>query len=146
MLAAMSSRLIVLSAALPLVLAAVVVSAEGRGAKTEYIIHCQGCHLENGVGRPPDIPTLTGQIGYLLQIPGGREYLIQVPGASNAPLSDGDLAGVLNYIVQTYAGDSMPERFVPYTEAEVTRYRADAPIDIDAIRHRLKAKIAARFE
>ena len=130
----------------PLVLLPLAGMAEGRGARIEFVIHCQGCHLENGAGQPPHVPMFKDRVGYLLQIPDGREYLVQVPGVSNAPLSDADLAGVLNYMVQTYAGDSMPADFEPFTQAEIARHRGTAPPAIDALRHRLWREIAARFD
>ena len=140
-LASLAASLVV-----PFTLLPSAVMAEGRGDRIEFVIHCQGCHLENGAGRPPDVPALRDRVGYLLQIPAGREYLVQVPGVSNAPVSDADLAGMLNYMVRTYAGDSMPTKFEPFSEAEVQQHRGTAPPAIDALRHRLWREIEARFD
>ena len=141
----MPSRSSQLVAALWLMLPPAV-AAQERSPRIHYTIQCQGCHLENGAGRPPDIPALKDRIGYLLQIPGGREYLVQVPGAANAPIDDAELAGVLNYMIRSFAGRSMPPSFEPYTRGEVARLRPATPLDIDAIRHRLSAEVEARFE
>lgn len=136
-----SSWLVALAwVALPL-----VAGAQERSPRINYTLHCQGCHLESGAGRPPDIPRLKHRVGYLLQIPDGREYLVQVPGVANAPIGDAELAGVLNYMVRQFAGRSMPPSFEPYTRDEVTRLRSEPPLEIDAIRHRLGAEVEARF-
>ena len=135
-----SSWLLVLLAALPLAAA-----AEERGPRIDYILECQGCHLDSGAGRPPDVPRLTDRVGWFLQISGGREYLVQVPGSANAPITDAALAEVLNFMIEKFAGPSMPESFVRYTEEEVARLRPVRPLDIDATRHRLTTEVA-RFE
>jgi hypothetical protein len=114
-------------------------------ARTEYVLHCMGCHLADGKGSPPAVPTLTGHVGYYLQVPGGRDYLVQVPGAANAPLSDTALAGVLNWIVGEFALDSAPPEWTPFTGAEVARTRRAGPVDVDRRRHELWAEIERRF-
>jgi len=79
-----------------------------------YLLHCGGCHLENGGGDPPIIPDLRKDLDYLSLIPAGRAYIVQVPGSSQAPLNDAELAEVLNW---------MFERFYP--TAELQHYSAD---------------------
>jgi cytochrome c553 len=119
--------------------------AAEAGPRTDYLLHCMGCHLADGRGAPPDIPALKGRVGYYLQIPDGRNYLIQVPGAANAPLTDAALADVLNWMVDTFAQASAPPAWAPFSEAEVARHRHNAPADVDAWRHALWRQIAQRF-
>lgn len=113
--------------------------------RTDYLLHCRGCHLADGAGTPPGIPALRDRVGYYLQIPGGREYLTQVPGASNAPLSDERLADVLNWVIGEYAGRSAPSDSTPFSASEVREGRRAAPADIDAWRRALWQEIETQF-
>lgn len=92
----------------------------------DYLLHCGGCHLEDGSGDPPIIPDMRKDLDYLSSIPAGRAYIAQVPGSSQAPLSDPALAEVLNW---------MFERFYPtqqlqlYSADEITGYRGTILMD-----------------
>ncbi len=92
----------------------------------DYLLHCGGCHLENGGGDPPIIPDLRKDLDYLSSIPAGRAYIAQVPGSSQAPLDDTALAEVLNW---------MFERFYPtqqlqlYSTDEIAGYRGAILMD-----------------
>jgi hypothetical protein len=114
-------------------------------ARTDYVLNCMGCHRADGLGTPPDVPALAERVGYYLQVEGGREYLVQVPGAANAPLSDGALAGVINWIVRSFAGASVPAVFEPFSADEVTRARGTRPVDVTRQRADLAGRIRARF-
>jgi hypothetical protein len=110
-------------------------------AEAHYMIHCQGCHLPDGVGKPGAVPSLTEDLGKFLHMPGGREYLVQVPGTANAPLDDAAVAALLNWMIATYARADLPAGFRPYTAAEVTRYRAERLIDPATRRAALLARL-----
>jgi hypothetical protein len=116
-------------------------SADADAPEQGYILHCMGCHLEQGQGREPNVPRLKDRVGYYLALPGGRDYLLQVPGASQSLLSDKALARTTNWLVTAFAGQSMPDEFEPYTESEVTRLRHNGPVDIDAVRIRLNLQV-----
>lgn len=120
-------------------------AAAGAEPRTDFMLHCMGCHLADGSGTPPGIPALRDRVGYYLQIPGGREYLTQVPGVANAPLDDARLAGVLNWIVREFGHKSTPAEWAPFTAAEVGRSRGQGPVDIDARRHALWREVERRF-
>jgi hypothetical protein len=120
-------------------------AAPAGQARTDFMLHCMGCHRADGTGTPPGIPALRNRVGYYLQIAGGREYLTQVPGAANAPLSDARLAGVLNWIIAEYAGPSAPAAWTPFTPGEVRQSRGTGPSDIDARRLQLWDDIAQIF-
>ena len=115
----------------------VAAAGAGADARIDYMLHCMGCHLEDGTGLPPAVPALAERVGYYLEIPGGREYLVQVPGSANAPLSDAALAEVLNWIVERFGGASMPAEFSPYSADEVAKARADKPADVTEQRRAL---------
>ena len=105
-------------------------------ARSNYMIHCQGCHLADGSGHEPDVPSLA-QLGRFVALDAGRRYLAQVPGASQAPISDRELAAVLNWVLATFSAGALPADFSGYTEGEVARYRHDRPLDILAVRRAL---------
>ena len=116
----------------------------GADARQDYILNCMGCHLVDGMGKPPSIPRLADRVGYYLTVPQGRAYLAQVPGAANSLLTDAQLAAVLNWLVAEYAGASMPANFQPYDVAEVTKYRSARPADVDGLRHALHEELSRR--
>jgi cytochrome c553 len=105
-------------------------SAQDR-SRQNYIQFCAGCHQLDGRGSPgAGIPDLRDQVGYFLHSANGRAFLVQVPGSANAPLSDRELASLVNWIVRTFSAPQMPASFEPYSEDEVRRLRADRPAAI----------------
>ena len=111
------------------------------GPRLDYVLHCMGCHLEDGSGAPGRVPTLVG-VGRFLQTPAGRAYLVRVPGSAHAPLGDAALASLLNWMLLRFdPGSAGAQQFVPYDAAEVARYRAAPLADADAERRRLLATL-----
>lgn len=92
-------------------------------AHSQYMIHCQGCHLSDGMGFPGRIPQLTHFMGNFLKIEGGREFLVQVPGSATAPIDDKTLAQVLNWMLVTFSAEQLPKNYQPYTAIEVSVLR-----------------------
>jgi len=86
-----------------------------------YTLHCSGCHRLDGRGVPGVAPSLRN-LGSLLTRPGGREYLSRVPGVAQAPLTDSQLARLLNWVVAEWS-DSPPRP--PFSEAEVGALRRE---------------------
>ena len=134
------------SVARVLFVALMCTSATAVGAaRTDYVLNCQGCHAADGTGMPPDVPSLKGNVGYYLQVEGGRDYLVQVPGAANSLLSDAALADVINWMLRDFAGESLPDDFVPFTANEVTKARVVRPADISALRATLATRLRDKF-
>jgi mono/diheme cytochrome c family protein len=138
----MVSRLALL---LPLLTLATAVhadkSASERG-RIDYILHCSGCHAQDGRGlESKGIPAVKDQIGYYLRLPEGRAFVMQVPGLLSAGMSDERAAGVVNWMIEYFAGPSMPPDFVPYTAAEARRYRETKPADVAGTRRALAARL-----
>ena len=112
--------------------------------RIDYVLHCSGCHALDGSGvEAKGIPRIRDQIGYYLRLPEGRPFLLQVPGLLSAGLPDERAAGVTNWMIEYFAGASMPESFVPYTAEEAKRYRLSKPADIAAVRKRLAERLVA---
>jgi hypothetical protein len=110
-------------------------------AKTNYILHCQGCHGADGVGALPEsVAPLANSIGYFLRIPEGRRYLVQVPGAAYSAVDDAALAELLNYTLERFSAAQLPAGFRRYTAEDVARVRR-SPENIVALRARLVAEL-----
>ena len=120
-----------------------VVQADGMSSpQINYIVHCQGCHLADGSGTPEKVPELKNAAGRFLLVPGGREYLVQVPGTAQSALTDGEVAGVLNWILVNFSKTELPADFTPYSTAEIARVRTPLA-NVSATRAGLMAEISA---
>ena len=102
--------------------------------RTDYLLYCRGCHLINGTGVPPEVPTLVNDLGKLVAVPGGREYIIRVPGVSQTAMNNDDLAAVLNWVLSEFNADTTPDNFEPYTGEEVAEARQK--VLVDPLKHR----------
>jgi mono/diheme cytochrome c family protein len=92
--------------------------------RSDYLLHCAGCHRPDGTGLPPSVPSLVGPLGTIAASPAGRDYLARVPGAAQAPLSDEELAAVLNWVLVEFNRESLPDSFQPLKGSEVADSRA----------------------
>jgi len=110
------------------------VGADPRG---DYLMHCAGCHLADASGLPPDVPSLAGPLGRIVSSPAGRDYVARVPGAAQAPLTDEQLAAVLNWVLLEFNGETLPADFRPLRAAEVARSRASVLADPVKLRKEL---------
>jgi hypothetical protein len=110
-------------------------------ADVNYMIHCMGCHLADGSGSPPQVPDVRGEMGRLLGVEGGRAYLVQIPGAATAPVSDGELAAIINYMLTAFSSDTLPADFDSFTADEVSRLRPHWLSDPEPVRRRLLEQV-----
>jgi mono/diheme cytochrome c family protein len=116
-------------------------AAAGRGY---YALHCSGCHQPDGSGSAPhDIPSMKGAVGHFLRLPEGRAFLVQVPGTSNSPLTDAQIAVLLNWMLPQFSRAELPPGFVPYTTDEVTRLRKMRLDDVAGTRTALVTRLAS---
>ena len=113
-----------------------------EAAQADYMLNCQGCHLDDGRGYPArQVPSLRGQLGKYLRVPGGREFLVQVPGSAQTGLSDAQLAQVLNWMLRTFSAEQLPPDFVPYSAQEVQPLRRQPLVNVTPVRSALLAQI-----
>ncbi len=96
-----------------------------------WTLNCQGCHRPDGSGSQGAPPSIAGSVAKFLRVRGGREYLGRVPGVATSPLSNGDLAEVLNWMLWRFDSAGIPANFQPYTADEVGLLRA-RPLRIEA--------------
>lgn len=137
-------RLSLAAAVAVLMLTAPALTAE-RSAPVNYVLRCLGCHLQDGTGLPSaGIPDFVGKVGVFGHSPEGRAYLFHVPGVINSGLSNAELADLMNYIMDLYAGPSLPQPWVPFTADEVAVLRDQDVGNVVAFRRKLAAELAAQ--
>jgi cytochrome c553 len=117
-----------------LLLGAGTVSADPR---SDYLLHCAGCHLADAAGAPPYVPSLAGPLGRLVATAAGRDYVARVPGAAQAPISDEALAAVINWLLLEFNRETLPPGFRPLRGAEVARSRSRVLADPLKLRNEL---------
>ena len=88
------------------------------------MLHCQGCHRPDGSGVPGAVPDLRGHVSVFLGSPAGRAFLVRVPGSANAPLSDRELAELLNWMVGRFDPAHVPPTSRPTPRPKSRRSRA----------------------
>jgi mono/diheme cytochrome c family protein len=115
-------------------------------AQTLYLLHCSGCHGPDGSGDPRvDVAPFPDLIGQFLRDPEGRRYVTNVGGVMSAGLNDHDTARVLNWLIETFAGKSMPAGgFKKFDAAEVRKLRDERPADAVALRRQIAARLMAQ--
>lgn len=97
--------------------------------RIDYLLYCSGCHLPGGEGHPPNVPTLHDELGKMMSMQEMRGYLVRVPGSNNAPINDAALMGVINWILQEFNADTLPEDFQKLSLDEVSAARANLLAD-----------------
>jgi hypothetical protein len=110
--------------------------------QANYMLNCMGCHLPDGSGAAGRVPSVRESLTTLVGTASGRRYLVQVPGASQSPLSDLELAQVLNWMVRNLSARPVPTDFAELTAAEVAAYRRSPLVDVRETRARLLASAA----
>lgn len=112
-----------LAAAVACPTAARAADADAR-AWRHWALNCQGCHQPEGAGLPGSTPPLRGLVARFTATPEGRAYLARVPGVAHAPLSDAQLAELLNWMLLRFDPEHVSADFRPYDAAEVAALRA----------------------
>src|SRR5229473_1882664 len=88
-----------------------------------YLLSCGGCHGLNGVSNSRLVPDLKDQVGFFLNLPEGRGYVVRLPNVAFSMTTDEALTDLMNYVVFTLGGDSVPKGTKPYTTHEVSQLR-----------------------
>ena len=109
---------------------ALAAAVPGRHARSDWLLHCSGCHGAEGTLSTPGMVALRGRVAQHVRTPAGRARLVQVPGVANATLSDARLADTLNWMLATFDREHLPEDFDAFTGDEVGALRrSSAPGD-----------------
>lgn len=112
--------------------------APTSSARSLYVLNCSGCHGLDGAGAI-DVPDMR-RLGRFLQLDGGREFIVKVPGVMNAGMSDAQIAEVTNWLLATFALDSLPPGHRPYEAGEIAQARRTPLLDVAAARAALIAQ------
>ena len=114
-------------------------------AELDYLQFCSGCHQSDGSGSVSNhVPQLPGSVGHFTRTAAGRAFLIQVGGVAQAPLADGAVAALLNWMLPAFDRANLPADFAPYSAAEVASARATRPGDLAAARSHVVKQLATR--
>lgn len=110
-------------------------SQSAGNPRLNFLLYCAGCHAVNGSGHPQNgIPDFRNRLGHYLKIPGGRAYVIRVPGTAQSPLSDGDTAELLNWMMGQFNSVQTLAAYAPITVEEVNTLRRIPLADIPGYR------------
>jgi hypothetical protein len=104
-------------------------SLQAASPRINYLLYCTGCHGVTGASSPPNVPTLVGELGKMMNVPQMRDYLVQIPGAASAPIDDPDLTAVINWILHEFNEDTLPDNFKDLTINEVAKARENVLAD-----------------
>ena len=66
---------------------------------------------------------------------------MQVAGVAQAPISDVELAELMNWTIYKFGASEMPDLFVPYDAEEVQKLRMNRPTNTSIIRNNLAKKL-----
>ena len=114
---------------LALLFALVTHSVFAASTRINYLLYCSGCHRPLGEGNPPNVPTLHNELGLMMSVQEMRGYLARVPGSAHAPITDAELTDVLNWMLEQFNADTLPEDFKKLTVEEVTKAREESLAD-----------------
>ena len=109
----------------------------------DYILYCMGCHGPQAEGVPGKVPPLAHALGRYMRTPAGRNYILRVPGAANSVLTDAQLAGVLNWLAQTFDAQELSSDVPLFSAAEVTSQRHSPLPSVLATRREVVRELAA---
>ncbi|HVY81365.1 MAG TPA: hypothetical protein VG994_10325 [Steroidobacteraceae bacterium] len=116
-------------------------TALAHDVETQYQLYCMGCHVPDGSGLEGKVPSIRGTLVPLAQLPEGRRYLVQVPGVAQSPLSNAEVAALLNWMIANLSERPAPPGPVAaFTTDEVARYRSTRLVGVRATRAKVLAE------
>ena len=124
------------------VAASLFATAAHASPQQDYILYCMGCHGPQAEGVPGKVPPLAHALGRYMRSPAGRNYVLRVPGAANSVLSDAQLAGVLNWLAETFDAQELSSAVPLFSEAEVTSLRHSPLPSVLATRREVVRELA----
>jgi len=68
---------------------------------------------------------------------------MHVPGVVNSSLTNAEIAAVMNYVMQTFGGPSLPADYKPFTVEEVDALRTHPVEDVVAYRRDVVKALSA---
>jgi hypothetical protein len=74
-------------------------------------------------------------------IPEGREFVLRVPGVAQSPLTDADIAAVLNWMARNLSDAPLPAGFRNYNPGEVRALRGRPLAQVSEARQKLLERV-----
>jgi hypothetical protein len=102
-----------------------------------FQLQCMGCHLADGSGQTDRVPSVRRSLASFSTFPQGRDFVIRVPGVSQSPLSDEEVAALLNWMVKTLSDRPPTGGFREYTAEEVHQRRGRPLAQVQILRDKL---------
>jgi hypothetical protein len=98
-------------------------TAQAYQPRVNYQLQCMGCHHADGAGDEGRVPSVRRTLVPFSAIPEGRDFIVRVPGVAQSPLSDAEVAALLNWMARNLSDVPLPPDFVDYTIEEVALAR-----------------------
>ena len=111
--------------------------ANPERARSNYLLHCMGCHAQDGAGLEGKVPSLRGTLARLAATLEGRAYVMRVPGVTQSTLSPAEIAEVLNWVLVEFSGARAARAVEPFTAAEVAAHKSHPLLEVVATRNAL---------
>jgi hypothetical protein len=108
--------------------------------RVNYEIQCMGCHLADGTGEGGRVPSVRRMLVPFSMIAEGREFVLRVPGVAQSPLTDADIAAVLNWMARNLSDAPLPAGFRDYSAGEVHALRGRPLAQVAEARQKLLAR------
>jgi mono/diheme cytochrome c family protein len=111
--------------------------AQAYQPAVNFQLQCMGCHLADGSGQPGRVPSVRRSLVLLSQSAAGRNYVVRVPGVAQAPLSDEEVAQLLNWMLRNLSDLAVPPGTPAYAAGEIAPLRSRPLSQVRALRARL---------
>lgn len=108
--------------------------ADSERARANYLLHCMGCHGEDGAGLEGKVPTMRGTLARIARTPEGRAYVMRVPGVTQSTLSAAELAEVLNWTLAEFSDAQALRAVKLFSAEEVAAYKRRPLLEVVATR------------
>jgi hypothetical protein len=109
--------------------------------RVNYELQCMGCHLADGSGESGRVPSVRGTLVPFSMISAGREFVLRVPGVAQSPLTDAEVAAVLNWMARNLSDAPLPAGFRDYGAGEVRAVRGRPLAQVSVARHKLLERV-----
>jgi hypothetical protein len=116
-------------------------AALGYEPRVNFQLQCMGCHHADGSGEEGRVPSVRRTLVSFSATAEGRDFVLRVPGVAQAPLSDTEIAALLNWMARNLSDLPLPGGFVDYTADEVGRARHRPLAAVREVRSRLLSGI-----
>lgn len=117
------------------------IAGHGYEPRVNYELQCMGCHLADGSGERGRVPSVRKTLVPFSMISEGRAFVLRVPGVAQSPLSDADIAAVLNWMARNLSDEPLPARFKDYTPQEIRAVRARPLAQVKEARRALLERV-----